>query len=68
MEYLNTITQVVSTVGFPIMVALICFYYINKMTESHKTEIDSLKESLDSNTLVLAEIKAFMQMLSGKEE
>ena len=49
----QTITTIISTVGFPIAVCLVCFWYINKMQEQHKAETDKLAEALNNNTLVM---------------
>lgn len=53
---LQTITNVITTIGFPIAVCLICFWYINKMQESHKQEIDKLSEALQNNTIVMQKL------------
>lgn len=50
------ITSIISTVGFPIAVCLICFWYINKMQEQHKAETDKLAEALNNNTLVMQKL------------
>lgn len=55
----QSITTIVTTVGFPIAVCLILFWYINKIQEQHKAETDKLAEALNNNTLV-------MQQLVGK--
>ena len=55
----QNITTVITTVGFPIAVCLILFWYINKIQEQHKAETDKLAEALNNNTLV-------MQQLVGK--
>ena len=55
----QAITTVITTVGFPIAVCLILFWYINKIQEQHKAETDKLAEALNNNTLV-------MQQLVGK--
>lgn len=52
----NTITNIITTIGFPIAVCLICFWYINKMQENHKSEIDKLSEALHNNTLVMQKL------------
>lgn len=52
----QTITNIITTIGFPIAVCLICFWYINKIQESHKAEIDKLSESLNNNTLVMQKL------------
>lgn len=49
----NAITQLISGVGFPVAVCLICFWYINKQSEEHKAEIDELTKALNNNTLVM---------------
>ena len=55
----NEVINIITTVGFPIAVCLLCFWYINKMQEQHKAETDKLAEALNNNTLV-------MQQLVGK--
>lgn len=68
------ITALIGSVGFPIVMCLIMWKYmeqiqadnkdtIAKLTEAHKQETDSLKESLNNNTTVLAELKTMLQML-----
>lgn len=50
------ITNLITTIGFPIAVCLICFWYINKMQESHKQEIDKLSEAVQNNTIVMQKL------------
>lgn len=50
------IVNIISTVGFPICVTLICFWYINKMQESHRDETNKLTEALNNNTLVMQQL------------
>lgn len=52
----QTVTTIISTVGFPIAVCLVCFWYINKMQEQHKAETDKLAEALNNNTLVMQKL------------
>lgn len=52
----NTVTQFISTLGFPIAVCLICFWYINKREEQHKDEIAKLSEAVNNNTLVMQKL------------
>lgn len=49
----NDVMEIITNVGFPIAVCLICFWYINKMQEQHKAETDKLAEALNNNTLVM---------------
>lgn len=53
---INTITTLVSTVGFPIAVSFVCFWYIYKREKQMKKEIDALSESLNNNTLVMQKL------------
>ena len=60
----NTITTLITSVGFPIAVCLICFWYINKMQETHKAETDELSKALNNNTIVMQKL---VDKLDGKE-
>lgn len=55
---MEQVVQLISSVGFPIACCLVCFWYINKMTEQHKEEIAGLQESINNNTLVLEKLIA----------
>ena len=59
-----SISQLISTIGFPIAVCLICFWYINKMQETHKSETHELSEALNNNTIVMQKL---VDKLDGKE-
>lgn len=63
MEYAEVITQVISTVGFPIAMCLIMFYFLHKEQESHKEEMKELREVISQNNEVLASLK---QLLADK--
>ncbi|MBO7734641.1 MAG: hypothetical protein J6S67_18925 [Methanobrevibacter sp.] len=52
----NTVTQFISTLGFPIAVCLICFWYINKREEQHKEEVNKLSEAVHNNTIVMQKL------------
>lgn len=61
------ITSIISTVGFPICVCLISFWYINKMQEQHKAETDKLAEALNNNTLVMQKLIDNLEGKGGNE-
>lgn len=63
----EAITTLIGSVGFPIVMCLIMVKVMMQMEESHKTEIDSLKESLNNNTNVLTKLETMLSMLAGKE-
>lgn len=52
----NTVTQFIGSLGFPIAVCLICFWYINKREEAHKDEVTKLAEAINNNTLVMQKL------------
>ena len=63
MEYTEVITQVISTVGFPIAMCLIMFYFLHKEQENHKEEMRELRDVIAQNNEVLVGLK---QLLSDK--
>lgn len=54
----NIIMQAIGTLGFPIVAASAMFWLVNKQGQQHKEEMDALKESLNSNTIALVELRA----------
>lgn len=53
---INTIIQIISGVGFPVAVCLICFWYINKQEEAHKEEVSKLTDAINNNTLIMQKL------------
>ena len=54
-------TQLISSVGFPIVACMIMWKSLQDSTAAHKEEIDGMKESLNQNTLVLSELKQMIK-------
>ena len=61
MENLDVITQAIGTLGFPIVMTLIMFYFLNKEQETHKAEINELKDVIAGNNEVLAQLKQLIE-------
>lgn len=57
------ITTLVSNLGFPIVVCIALFYYMNKQNERHNSETDKLAETVQSNTKVLTELCTLIKTL-----
>lgn len=57
------ILNIITTVGFPICVCLISFWYIYKQDKQHKEETDKLAAALNNNTLVMQQL---IDKLEGK--
>ena len=68
MEKYNAIVQAISTVGFPIMMALILIYVIWKIEENHKTEMNSMITAVTNNTLVLQKLVDKIDTLSDRKD
>ena len=61
-ENMDNIVNIISSVGFPIAMALLLFWYMTKQDENHKTETASLREAI--NKLEVA-ITALISKLGG---
>ena len=49
----NTIIQLVTTLGFPIVCCIALFWRMIKSDENHKEEMEKLSEALNNNTLAI---------------
>lgn len=56
---MQEVVTAISTVGFPIVMCVLIFYYMEKEAESHKQEVDGLKE-------VLTDLKISITQLTDK--
>ena len=63
---LKTIIDAVSVVGFPIVCCGIMFWYLQKESDNHKQEMTSMRDAINANTSVIAELKMIMQQLIDK--
>lgn len=59
----SEITQLVGSLGFPIVACSALFWYMNKQRESHKEEMDSMKSAVagmqtavENNTNILLKL------------
>lgn len=52
----NTVTQFISSVGFPIAITCYLLYQNHKETEKHESEMKAMTEALNGNTVVLEKI------------
>lgn len=54
--FINTVTQVIGALGFPIVM---CFYMMKQnreMDKEHKEEVSQLREAVENNTLMMQKI------------
>lgn len=50
------ITQIISTLGFPIAACIALFWKMNKQDETHREETESLRKTIENNTLILTKL------------
>lgn len=50
------ITQLVGSIGFPIVACVALFTQMNKQSQQHKEEMDEMRKSIDNNTLALTRL------------
>lgn len=62
---LQTVIQLISNLGFPIVCCVGLFWYITKMTAQHKEETDKLREAISNNTIVMQKL---IDMIEGEEK
>lgn len=61
----SAVSQLISSVGFPIAACVALFWQMNKESTQHKEEMDSLKDSLNKNTLAITKLVLFMEQKEG---
>ena len=53
METLQEISNIITTVGFPIAMCMMLYYQLLKNNEQHTNEMDKITEALNNNTNAL---------------
>ena len=61
---MGDIVSVISSVGFPITMALLLLWYIYDSNNKHKEEIDRISEALNNNTIAITKL---LDALGGDE-
>lgn len=64
----NIIIQIVSSLGFPIVMCGALFWYMVKQSETHKEETDHLKDTINENTKVLNELTTLIKILTNEKK
>lgn len=54
------IIQAISSIGFPAVMCLIMFKFMNNETEAHREEVAKMTEALNNNTLALNRLEMKM--------
>lgn len=64
----NTIIQIVSSLGFPIVMCGALFWYMVKQRQAHQQETEHLKDTISENTKVLVELTTLIKVLNDEKE
>lgn len=73
MDY-TTIVSLIGSLGFPIVMCLIMFWYVNKtntehteqiqaLNQSHKSEIEQLTKAVENNTIIQEKTSEAIEIL-----
>ena len=65
MDY-EVLINAISTIGFPIVMCGIMFWFLNKEQENHKNEMLALKDVIARNNEVLASLKQLIEDKLGE--
>lgn len=65
---MSTVVSLIGSLGFPIVMCLLMVDLLKKSEDSHKTEIDSLKDAFNANTQVLTELKTMFRDFMRKDD
>lgn len=66
MADINEIMQMITTVGFPIVMCLLLMWYTKDIMEKHREESDKFTTALYENTLVIQRLCDKLDALEGK--
>ena len=58
---MEEVTTVISTVGFPIAMCILLFWYMKEQMKTHKEETDQLKTVINENNVILAGLKQLIE-------
>ena len=64
-ETIQTITTLINTVGFPIVVCIALFWSTIKQRDSHKSEMDELTKIITSLNITIVELRDSMRELTN---
>lgn len=63
---LQTVTTLISSVGFPIAMCLLMFWRQQKSDEMHRDEMDKMRQSFDGNTHAIQQLTVEIEKFREK--
>lgn len=64
---MNEIIQAISSVGFPIVCSILLGYLLLTEQRNHKEEMNQLKDAINSNTMIMVELKTLIESIRNGE-
>lgn len=65
---MTSVSTLISTVGFPIAMAMIMFYFLMKEQQSHKEEMSEMTKAIEKTTEAVNNNTSLIQRLLDKLE
>lgn len=62
----DALMNAISLVGFPIVAYGAMFWYMVELNKQHKDEMDTIRQSLDSNTQAVIELRELVKRLTDE--
>jgi hypothetical protein len=53
---MSTIAQLISTIGFPIVMCIYLLFYIKSFDEKYCEKLDSMAKAIENNTVVITKL------------
>lgn len=63
---IGMVTTFISNVGFPIAACIALYVLVQNTQKAHKEEIESLRATIEQNTVVLVRLESIIKMLDRR--
>lgn len=63
---IQTVAQLISTIGFPIAMCIYLLIYIKSFDEKYCDKLDSMAKAIENNTLVITKLMSMIDDLESK--
>lgn len=60
---LESVTSLITTVGFPIVCCIYMAYMVKDMNEKHQSEMNSMRDALNANTTAIEKLETLINQL-----
>lgn len=60
---LESVTSLITTVGFPIVCCIYMAYMVKDMNEKHQSEMNSMRDALNANTNAIEKLETLINQL-----